>query len=614
VCAIAGLFAYHYAANPIDAVELRCIRDHMARRGPDGLGEWLSPDGRVGFGHRRLAIIDLTESGAQPMASADGKLVITFNGEIYNYRALRADLERRGCVFRSQSDTEVLLHLYAHKGAAMVEDLRGMFAFALWDADKRGVLLARDPYGIKPLYCADDGWTLRFASQLKALVAGGHAGLDPDPAGWAGFLLFGSVPEPHTVYRDIRAVPAGTTLWVDGRGPRAPRSYLVISRLFASMEANNGRPQDAQVRIREALLDSVRHHLVGDVPVGIFLSAGVDSGALLGLMQDTGQRDICAVTLSYDEFRGRPQDEAPLAATMARQYGARHVMRTVSRNEFDADLPKIFDAMDQPTIDGINSWFAGKAAREQGLKAVLSGLGGDELCGGYPSFVDIPRWVRTVRSGALVPFIGDIVRRAISALNDFVPFTHPKVAGFLKYAHSYAGAYLLRRGVFMPWELPDLMDRQFIREGLRRLDPVRHIAAVLRPEPRTPYGKIAALEACLYLRNQLLRDTDWASMAHSLEVRLPLVDVTLLESAGAEFAALSQGDGKRYLARCPSRPLPAAVTARAKTGFTTPIEHWLKDDDRLRRWREVPRLRGANCPWARRWAYQMAPGFSTAPL
>src|SRR4051794_14621816 len=181
MCGIAGVYAYHYAANPVDRPELRKIRDHMAARGPDGLGEWFSPDQRVGLGHRRLSIIDLSERGAQPMASADGRLVVTFNGEIYNYRALRASLESKGRTFCSDSDTEVLLHLYAEKGEAMVRDLRGMFAFALWDADKGGILLGRDPYGIKPLYFADDGWTLRFASQVKALLAGGKVSRAAEP-------------------------------------------------------------------------------------------------------------------------------------------------------------------------------------------------------------------------------------------------------------------------------------------------------------------------------------------------------------------------------------------------------------------------------------------------
>src|SRR5436190_12491551 len=277
MCGIAGIYAYHYAANAVDRAELQRVRDHMVARGPDGLGDWYSQDGRVGLGHRRLTIIDLSERGAQPMTSADGKLVVTFNGEIYNYRQLRASLEARGCIFRTQTDTEVLLHLYAAKGEAMVDDLRGMFAFGLWDTDRNALLLARDPHGIKPLYYADDGWTFRFASQVKALLAGGRVSRDPEPAGTVGFFLFGSAPEPFSLYREIRALPAGCTQWVDAGGPREPKPYFNIARVLADAPALN---EPAQARVRAAALDSVSAHLLADVEVGLFLSAGVDSGAL----------------------------------------------------------------------------------------------------------------------------------------------------------------------------------------------------------------------------------------------------------------------------------------------------------------------------------------------
>ncbi len=316
MCGINGIFAYHYAANPIDRNELRRTRDHMAARGPDGTGEWISADERVGFGHRRLAIIDLSDTGIQPMASADGKLVVTFNGEIFNYRALRQALEARGRIFRSQSDTEVLLHLYAEKGEQMVHDLRGMFAFAIWDAERRRLFMARDPYGIKPLYYADDGWTLRFASQVKALLAGGRISHDPEPAGQVGFYLWGSVPEPFTTFRNIRALPAGCTAVVDRVGFHAPKRYHSIAAVCAEACASGQRPHDARdglAQIRLALLDSVRHHLVADVPVGAFLSAGIDSGTLVGLMRDVGHADIQTVTLAFDELRSTYDDEAPLA-------------------------------------------------------------------------------------------------------------------------------------------------------------------------------------------------------------------------------------------------------------------------------------------------------------
>src|SRR5215471_8543860 len=255
MCGIAGIYAYHYAANGVDRLELRRIRDHMAARGPDGFGDWYSDDARVGLGHRRLSILDLSDRSAQPMLSADGRLAVTFNGEIYNYPALRAELEAGGTRFRTTSDTEALLHLYARYGAEMVHRLRGMFAFAIWDEARRGVLLARDPYGIKPLYTANDGWTFRFASQVKALLAGRRVSRDPEPAGAVGFELFGNVPEPFTLYRDIRALPAGHTQWVDTGGPREPKSFANLATLLAAEGQRAVVTEPADV-VRTAVKDS----------------------------------------------------------------------------------------------------------------------------------------------------------------------------------------------------------------------------------------------------------------------------------------------------------------------------------------------------------------------
>src|SRR6516165_9486802 len=342
MCGIAGIYAYRSMARSVYHDELVRMRDHMAARGPDGWGDWYSADGRVGFGHRRLSIIDLSSRGAQPMQTADGSLVITFNGEIYNYRALRSKLEAKGYVFQSNSDTEVLLHLYAELGHDMLRELRGMFAFGIWDSQRQQLLLARDPYGIKPLYYADDGSTLRFASQVKALMAGRGVSKDPDPAGWVGFYLFGSVPEPFTTHREVRSLPAGSFVRIDQHGLAAPVQYCSIARTYS--EAQQRPPStpttqgETKALVREALLDSVRHHLVSDVPVGAFLSAGVDSGALVGLMREAGQQDIETVTLAFDEFRGTRNDETPEATAAAEFYGTRHTTRLVSENEFRGDL------------------------------------------------------------------------------------------------------------------------------------------------------------------------------------------------------------------------------------------------------------------------------------
>lgn len=599
MCGVAGIFAYHYAANTVDRDELRRVRDHMAARGPDGSGEWFSADGRMALGHRRLSIIDLSSGGAQPMQNADGSLVISFNGEIYNYRALRQKLEASGVQFRSQSDTEVILHLYAEKGVEMLHDLRGMFAFALWDANKKALLLARDPYGIKPLYYADDGWTCRVASQVKALLAGGKVARDPEPAGIVGFHLFGHVSEPHTLYQEIRAVPAGSYLWVNEFGAREARQYFSVSKTWADAQETHVMRGSPRETIRAALLDSVRHHLVADVPIGAFLSAGVDSGALVGLMRDAGQKDIQTITLAFDEFESREHDEAPLAAQTAAQYGVRHHVRRVTEQEFHDDLPKIFAAMDQPTIDGVNTWFVAKAAREHGLKVAISGLGGDELFGSYPSFRNIPRSVQILALASLIPGIGEAFRMLASAsLNMFSGIT-PKAAGILKYGGSYPGAYLIQRGLFMPWELKRFFDGDFLARGLQRLKLMPLLDSAMG-ETSSSYGRVAGLEAGLYMRNQLLRDTDWAGMAHSVEVRIPLVDSQLL-TALAPVLTKSAGDHKKYLADAPSTPLPRSVTDRPKTGFVIPMQRWMQKQTK----RSEKMGAHTDPHWSRPWALRV---------
>ena len=362
--------------------ELLRTREAMRRRGPDGSGVWWSADRRLALGHRRLSILDLSSRAAQPMTSADGRLAITYNGEIYNFPELRAELERDGVRFRTSGDTELLLHLYARSGPSMVHRLRGMFAFAIWDDRSGELFLARDPYGIKPLYTANDGWTFRFASQVKALLAGGVVSRDPEPAGLAGFYLFGSVPEPFTLYREIRALPAGHTQIIDAGGPREPQPFANLAAMLAEGARDPGasrrtggtgacrRRSTASVRTVSPMSRSACFSLPGSIPARCW-----------GCCATPDNRKSRAITLQFDEFRGTAEDEAPLAAEIAARYGAEHIVRRVARGEFERDLPDILDAMDQPSIDGVNTWFVAKAANEAGLKVALSGIGGDEAAG-----------------------------------------------------------------------------------------------------------------------------------------------------------------------------------------------------------------------------------------
>jgi len=585
MCGITALFAYRSDAPPVNPVEVERITQRMFARGPDAGGVYLSADGRVGLGSRRLAIIDLHEEASQPLTDVEGDLTIVFNGEIYNHRELRTRLEKRGARFRTTSDTEVLLQLYRHHGRSMVQLLRGMFAFAIWDSRERKMFVARDPYGIKPLFFSDDGRTIRIASQVKALLAGEAVSRTHDPAGIAGFFLLGSVPEPFTMFESIRAVEAGTAFFIDENGRGVVWRYAPIASVLEHAESQRhiARLVPPRVLLRELVTESIDYHLVSDVPVGAFLSAGIDSTTLVAL----ANAPIHTVTILFDVFRDREFNETREADEFARQRGAPHTTRVVTRDEFVADMPKIFDAMDQPTIDGVNTWFVSKAAAEQKLKVALSGIGGDELFGSYTSFSRIPRIVAAVHAAQHVP----LGSRALSGALATMRRTNPKTKRITTYGGTYAGAYLLQRGLFMPEELPSIVGEEVAEEGLRRLSIVEHIAGVLNPAPSTPYGRVAALEASLYMRNQLLRDTDWASMAHSLEVRTPLVDASLLRQLAPVI--VEHGQRCKYeFANAPEPPLPPSIRTRPKTGFVTPLRDWMDlppdgTSTRIRQWSRI---------------------------
>jgi len=577
VCGINAILAYRDNAPPVDGDELIATRECMRSRGPDAADMWISPDGRVGLGHRRLAIIDLSPGGRQPMCRAQN--VIIFNGEIYNYRELRSGLEKTGIRFTSQSDTEVLLQLYATRGTEMLNELRGMFAFALWDGAKRRMFLARDPYGIKPLYYADDGGTVRVASQVRALIAGGKVSNQFDPAGAAGFFLRGTVPEPFTMYRSIRALPAGSYCVIGESGAGEPTRYFSIAATLRDA-LETPQPRDPETLVHDSVLESVKYHMVADVPVGAFLSAGIDSTSVVALARESGATDLQTMTLRFAEYRGRVNDEAPLAARVAQQYGVPHTIRDLTLDEFKRELPRIFDAMDQPSVDGLNSYFISKAAAGMGLKVALSGTGGDELFGGYTSFRDIPRWIPLTRVLARIPHLGNLVAELNSMLTRRSRHISPKMGDIVRYGSSYAGAYLVKRGRFLASELPSVLGPDITREGLERLNLLGLIQQAITPDPGTPYGRVVALESSFYLRNQLLRDMDWASMAHSLEVRVPLVDAHLLRKL-APLLVRRQGRGKQILANAPRPPLPPEVRHRRKTGFTLPINEWLREEGRV---------------------------------
>ncbi len=593
MCGIAAIFAYGESAPPVDRVEVIRMREQMFARGPDGEGEWFSEDGRIGLGHRRLTIIDLSPAGAQPMWNADRSLAIIFNGEIYNYRELRSQLSANGYQFRSHCDTEVLLALYQTRGEAMLNQLRGMYAFAIWDRNKEGLFLARDPFGIKPLYYSDNGHTFRVASQVKPLRDCGKIDLAADPAGHVGYFLWGHVPDPYTLFRNIHSLPAGSSMWVDRSGPRSPRVFCNISRILADAERSEAGDQKSELvgqaflpaeainsgkrerlpyssQLRSALAETVRYHLVGDVPVGVFLSSGLDSTTIAALAAEQGG-DLRTVTLGFEEYKGTVEDEVPLAEQFARCCGAKHQTIWVSRAAFEAERDHLFESMDSPSIDGTNTFFVSLAAKRANLKVALSGLGGDELFASYPSFTEIPRSVRFLKNFSRWRAIGRELRIVSAPIVKH--FTSPKYASMLEYGGTYGGAYLLRRGMFMPWELPELLDPEIVRAGWAELQTLLRLDETL-DGIKNPRLKVSALEMSWYMRNQLLRDSDWAGMAHSVEIRVPFVDVDLLRTI-APLLASKHPPTKRDMAQSAVSQFPSSILDRRKTGFQVPVRDWL---------------------------------------
>ena len=564
MCGIAGVMRRDGAITPDPSAALAAA---LAHRGPDGRGVWLAPARDAVLVHTRLAIIDPGPSGAQPMATPDGRHRIVFNGEVFNYRELRAGLEARGERFATGSDTEVLLRLLTCDGPASLDRVRGMFALGWWDADAGALVLARDRFGIKPLYVATTDRSIAFASEIHALLASGLVQRTIDPAGVLGFLEWGTVPPSLTCVAGVDSLPPGTWLrWSqDGRLERGG---------FADVAAIYARPHsgctagELRERTAAAVQESVAAHLVADVPVGVFLSGGIDSSAILSAATTAGISGLNTYTVRFDDR----SSEHEYAALVAAAFGASHHELVLDPSRIVADLPRILARLDQPTFDAVNSYYVSAAVAETGIKAVLSGAGGDEMFGGYPSFRRLPaamRWKR--RFDPLVPAIAPVVSAALpERLTE-------RWRHFMSGNGRINAAYRAQRGLFMPAEAariagPALRDRW--AAATARVAAAE--SALFDGTSSSLEGDVARLETRVYLGSQLLRDLDVMSMAHGLEVRVPFVDHRLLEAVWPDLGAHpSLMRNKRLLHETLARPLPRAAVDRPKQTFTLPFAAWM---------------------------------------
>ena len=562
------------------------VGPRLAHRGPDDAGVW--QDAGACLVHRRLAILDLSPLGHQPMASRCGRWQLVFNGEIYNHAELRRQLEAEGQHFRGSGDTEVLLAWLIRWGRDGLAALRGMFAFCLYDTRERSALLARDPHGIKPLYLrSGPGGSLSFASELRALLAAdpGHPSLDRQSL--ARYLATGSVSEPATLVEGVQRLPCGhAASW--RQGELAVHPWGALPECLAGATIDNGMTAaDAVALTRSALEDSVAAHMVSDVPVGLFLSAGLDSASLLAL----APRGLHTFTIGFEAPGAGGFDESGPAARIAAHFGAHHTPLNLTADQARQWLPAFLASQDQPSIDGYNTWCVARLAREHGLKVALSGLGGDELFGGYPSFRMVPklcRWRR--RLGPAGPAAAWVLHRLPQGRRARLQ----RITGLLEAPACLGQAYGCFRGLFSPTETERLLEHWGLSAS----------PAATTTGEKVPGGRegVAWLEGTRYLRNQLLPDSDVMAMAAGLELRLPLVDAQLQRRLAPIPAALRLAEGKQLLAS--SLPeLPDWFLNRPKQGFRFPFQLWLDDPAAPLALRLPSTPRGIDlAPWYRRWS------------
>jgi asparagine synthase (glutamine-hydrolysing) len=588
MCGIAGILTHSAAQANLDSLIQR-MQQALHHRGPDDRGIFMAPDRQAAIAHTRLAILDLSSAGHQPMSTPDGRYWITFNGEIYNFQALRQTLMSKGEIFQSHTDTEVILKLYQRLGRDCVQALRGMFAFAIWDNLEKTCFLARDPLGIKPLYYWKSGSTLVFASELKSILATQLPTRRLSVDGLYGYLTSGSVPEPHTLIEGIFCLEAGH--WLHWQAGECSQSR------YWSMDFTPGaiaQPEAIQI-VRDALIDSVQHHFVSDVPVGIFLSGGIDSTAVVALARQTQRNELRTYSIAFEE----PEwNEGDIASKVAHTFGTGHTEYKITASLGRELFPQYLAALDQPSIDGFNTFCVSQLARKDGTKVVLSGLGGDELFGGYQSFQKVPQMVRLSQNlQAVRPF-----RIAMGmGLEHWGTSPRMKRLGDLLQQHPTAtAAYRSLRGIFTHSEASAITQQYLPGQAFPKRGEGHPLLDLSSLE-----DEVSWLELNCYMRNQLLRDNDTMSMSCGLELRVPFVDRAVIEAIASIPSQLRLSPGKQLLIDAVPE-LPSWVVNRPKKPFAFPFERWLAGEwhdllpDFEHNHKKIPLK-----TWSRRWSLSM---------
>jgi asparagine synthase (glutamine-hydrolysing) len=566
MCGIAGII--HPNQESVQRA-VSAMNRAQAHRGPDDEGAVVFPASGswVGLGHRRLAIIDVSPAGHQPMQDPDNGNWITFNGEIYNFQKIRRELEARDEIFRTATDTEVILKAYRVWGTECVKQLHGIFAFGLWDASRRCLLLARDQLGVKPLYIFRKGETLLFASEVRAILATGLVPRSLDHDGLLSYLSYGSLQHPFTLVQDVRSLPAGHYAeWRDGVLKASVRYWQLPS--FEAIVPHAQEQMDDV--ISHELAEVVGSQLISDVPVGSFLSGGIDSTAIASLMRLADRGVVKTFSIVFNEAT---YDERQWSRLAARYIGTDHTELLLTGEEVRRQLPVALEAFDQPSIDGLNTYFVSKAVREAGLTVALSGVGGDELFGGYDGYNKI---LTAERCQPLRRFLPTAVRSALADLLGSYDHSEAmrKVADFLVATRH---SYFITRRLFSDRQMNWLLARDIPRSSAWQQEAFDAIER--EAQGYDTVNRASAFELQTYMMSTLLRDTDQMSMAHALEVRVPLIDhrlVELLFTVPGTYK-LDKKLPKPLLTRPLAGLLPHDCVHRPKRGFELPFQVWFKE-------------------------------------
>jgi asparagine synthase (glutamine-hydrolysing) len=558
MCGINGVF--HYTGGTANAALLERQALVQRHRGPDDAGVWC--EGPAGLAHRRLSIIDLSPAGHQPMPNEDGSLRVTYNGELYGWPAMRERLAARGHRFLGHSDTEALLHLYEDHGTGLFADLRGMFAFGLFDRGRGRLLLGRDRLGIKPLYYHDDGRRLAFASELKALMIDPSVPREVDEEALAAYLTFQFVPGPRTIWRGVRKLPPGHMLVCDAGGPKVePYWTLPVAA------PRPWTPEEARETLREQLAEAVRIRMVADVPLGAFLSGGIDSSAVVALMCAASSRPVKTFSIGFEDEDASELDHARRVAT---HLGTDH-HEYVVRPDAMADLPRLVWQMDEPFADAsmLPTWHVSRIAREQ-VTVALSGDGGDELYAGYTTYGWACRYAAADRMPAML-------RRVAALPSGMMHGDDPLGRKLHRLGQSVVDRHLDVMAFFPPRELGRLL-APAMRARLAGFDPWADARACHAAMARV-LGQVPALlplDATTYMVDDVLTKVDRTSMLCSLEVRVPLLDHLVIETvASMPFDFKLRGMTTKWILKEAVRDLlPAETLARGKQGFGVPLERW----------------------------------------